>query len=140
MVRVVDSQTITAVTPPHAAGGVNVQITTGGISFSLANGYTYSADAAPLTGTSPPPADTTPTATPPTPSVKKYVVANTDGDGANLRDKPSMDGKIVANIAEGSVVQVTGAAVSAGGNSWYPVQIGSLSGFMRADYLKPSSG
>ncbi|MGI8856730.1 MAG: IPT/TIG domain-containing protein [Thermomicrobiales bacterium] len=146
-VQVPNSTTITAVTPPHAAGAADIQIVTGGITFNLAGAYTYSTQAPP----SPPPGATTPstvpassptgtpTATPTPPPAQKLAVANTDGDGANLRDKPDMTaGKILANIAEGSVVQATGPTVmDTGGKSWYPVQIGSLSGFMRADYLNP---
>jgi hypothetical protein len=35
---------------------------------------------------------------------------------------------------------VTGPAVNTGGNAWYPIQIGTLTGFMRADYLSPVTG
>jgi subtilase family serine protease len=145
-VQVPNSATITAVTPPHAAGAVDIQIVTGGTTFNLPGVYTYATQAppspapgaaTPSTGAaSPPTATATATSTPP--STQKFAVANTDGDGANLRDKPDMTtGKILANIAEGSVVQVTGPAVDTGGNSWYPIQIGTLTGFMRADYLSP---
>ncbi len=144
-VRVVDSTTITAVTPPHAAGAADIQIVTGGITFNLAGAYTYSTQAppspapgstTPSTGPAPSPTSSAPATSTPPPA-QKLVVANTDGDGANLRDKPDMTtGKILANIAEGSVVQATGPTVAdTAGKSWYPVQIGNLSGFMRADYL-----
>lgn len=146
-VRVVDSQTITAVTPQHGAGAVNVQIVTGGITFNLAGAYTYSAQAppsptpgatAPSTGTPSPTPSATPTASSTAPSVRKFVVANTDGDGVNVRDKPDMQAKIIGNALEGAEVQVTGPVVQGSGGAWYPVQIGEKSGFIRADYLKPS--
>jgi subtilase family serine protease len=148
-VHVVDSATITAVTPPHVAGAADIQIVTGGITFNLAGAYTYATQAAPSPApgaTTPsdsaasPPASNPPT-TPAPPATRKFTVANTDGDGANLRDKPDLaTGKIIANIAESSVVDVTGPAVDSGGHSWYPVQIGALTGFMSADYLKPVTG
>jgi len=68
-------------------------------------------------------------------------VANTDGEGANLRDKPDMKtGKIITIVVEGTDVQVTGPAVSADGGSWFLVQVTGKSGFMRAEYLSPVSG
>ena len=162
-VRVVDSATITATTPPHAAGAADVQISTGGIVFNLPGAYTYSASAqAPAlssatatptptpTSTPTPTASPTPTNTPaastptpstPTPSTRKFTVANTDGDNVNLRDKADTNtGKIITSVTEGTVVQVTGPVVTSGGNTWYPVQVGDTAGFMRADYLTPASG
>lgn len=160
-VRVVDSATITAATPPHAAGAADIQIGTGGIVFNLPGAYTYSASAqAPLlapvpttptsTPTPTPTASPTPTSTPapatptpptPTPSTRKFTVANTDGDNVNVRDKPDTNtGKIITSVTEGTVVQVTGPAVMSGGTTWYPVQISDTSGFMRADYLTPTTG
>jgi len=152
-VRVVDSATITAITPPHAAGAADIQIVTGGIVFNLPGAYSYSAQAPPL---SPAPATPTPTSTPqtapstptsspatstPVPSTRKFTVANTDGDSVNVRDKPDIStGKIVTSVTEGTKVLVTGPAVTSGGNTWYPVQIGDTSGFMRADYLAPVTG
>lgn len=44
-VNVVNSTTVTAVTPAHAVGAVNVVITTPGGSATLTNGYTYVASA-----------------------------------------------------------------------------------------------
>ncbi|MCA1724211.1 MAG: IPT/TIG domain-containing protein, partial [Thermomicrobia bacterium] len=152
-VRVVDSATITAIAPPHAAGAVDIQIVTGGIVFNLPGAYSYSAQAPPL---SPAPVAPTPTSTPqtapltrtsspatstPVPSTRKFTVANTDGDSANVRDKPDIrTGKIVTSVTEGTEVLVTGPVVTSGGNTWYPVQIGGTSGFMRADYLAPVTG
>ncbi len=158
-VRVVDSATITAVTPPHAAGAADIQIVTGGIVFTLPGAYTYSAQAPllappPATPTPTPtatpqtaaptptstPATATPTPSTPVPSTRKFTVANTDGDNVNVRDKPDTNtGKIVTTVTEGTVVQVTGPAVTSGGTTWYPVQIGNTSGFMRADYLTPAT-
>ncbi len=157
-VRVVDDKTITAVTPPKPVGAVDIEIVTGGIRFSLPAAYTYSAQAAPLAPSSPVPTSSSPspaTASPTpksapaapaptaiaTPTPKKFKVANTDGEGANLRDKPDMKtGKVVTIVVEGTDVQVTGPAVDADSGSWYPVQVAGKSGFMRAEYLSAVSG
>jgi len=156
--HVVDSTTITAVTPPRAAGAADIQIVTGGIAFNLPNAYTYSAQApprspAPATPTPTPvpqptssaptstPATATPTPSTPVPSTRKFTVANTDGDNVNVRDKPDTNtGKIVTTVTEGTGVQVTGPAVTNGATTWYPVQVGGTSGFMRTDYLTPVGG
>ncbi|MDQ6907888.1 MAG: SH3 domain-containing protein, partial [Chloroflexota bacterium] len=93
----------------------------------------------------PPAASSTPTSTPapttPTPTTRKFVVTNTDGDSVNLRDKPdSKTGKILTTVAEGTEVLVTGPTVNGDGNTWYPVQFGDKSGFMRAAYLTAAVG
>ncbi len=143
-VQVLDSKTITAVAPAHAAGGSDVEIVTGGIRFALPGAYIYSTQAPPSptapTATS---ALTPPTPTPtPTPTIRKFTVTNTGGDSVNVRDKPDMTtGKIVTTIPEGTDVQVTGPTIESGsGGTWYPVQIGGITGFMRADYLTLASG
>ncbi|MHB8647581.1 MAG: protease pro-enzyme activation domain-containing protein, partial [Thermomicrobiales bacterium] len=138
-VQVVDSTTITAVTPAHAAGAADVEIVTGGIRFALSSAYTYSTQSAP----SPPAPSATPGTTPTTspPATRKYTVANTGGDRVNVRDAPSMTtGTILASVAEGTDVLVTGPVVQGDDGDWYPVQIGDTSGFMRAEYLTLVSG
>jgi hypothetical protein len=52
---VLDAQRIIATTPGHAAGGVNVQVVSNGVTATLNNAFTYVADAPP-----PPPANRTP--------------------------------------------------------------------------------
>lgn len=147
-IQVPDSKTITAVVPPHVAGAADIEIVTGAIHFTLPKAYTYSAQApaplAPATPT-PPAASSTPTSTPApttaTPTTRKFTVANTDGDSVNLRDKPDgKSGKILTTVPEGTAVQVTGPIINADGATWYPVQVGDKSGFMRADYLSPVGG
>lgn len=76
----------------------------------------------------------------PTVTAKRFVVANTDGVGVNLRDKPDpYTGLIVTNVPEGTEVQSTGPAVDGYGGTYYPVQVGNLSGFIRSDFLKAVS-
>ncbi len=69
--------------------------------------------------------------------IQKFKVANTDGAGVNMRDKPDTKaGKVVTNVPEGTEVQATGPAVDGEGGPWYPVQVGDKSGFIRNDFLK----
>jgi hypothetical protein len=88
-----------------------------------------------------PTASDAPSATPPrsaTAGLKRYKVANTDGDGANLRDKADASSGLVATLAEGTEVQATGAAVAdTSGGSWYPVRAGERTGYIRSDFLSP---
>lgn len=139
-VQVVDSKTITAVPPPHPAGVADVEIVTGGIRFTLPSAYTYVTQAPPSApaGTSPAATDTP---TPPTPTIQRFTVTNTGGDSVNVRDKPDRQtGKVITTVLEGSAVQVTGPTITSGDGTWYPVQIGDTSGFMRAEYLTQANG
>ncbi len=69
--------------------------------------------------------------------VKRFKVANTDGVGANMRDKPDVAGKLVQTVPEGTEVLASGPAVDGtAGGTWYPVQVGDKSGFIRSDFLK----
>lgn len=66
------------------------------------------------------------------------VVSGTGGTGVNMRAKPSTSAEIVAKLAEGTKVTVTGDSVAAEGYTWWPVKTDSGNGYMVADYLKPS--
>ncbi len=138
-VQVLDHTTITAVSPAHAAGAVDVEIVTGGIRFALPGAYTYSSQPSPPTASPTP--GTAPASSAPAPTTRKYIVANAGGDSVNVRDAPSMTtGKIITSVAEGTDVLVTGPAVDGDDGTWYPVQIGDKSGFMLSQYLNPASG
>lgn len=77
----------------------------------------------------------------PTLPVKRFKVANTDGAGVNMRDKPDVAGKLVATIAEGTEVQATeGPVDGTSGGTWYKVQAGDKTGYIRSDFLKPVDG
>ncbi len=68
------------------------------------------------------------------------VVGNTGGSGVNMRDAASTSGKIVATLADGTALTITGDSVSANGYTWWPVKTSDgKSGYIVADYLKPSS-
>jgi hypothetical protein len=152
-VRVVDDKTITAVSPSHAVGPVDIVVVTGGVRFAFPGAYTYatqSSPPSPAPGTSSSTASTatasaTPTSTSTTTATstatKKFKVANTDGDPVNLRDKPdNRTGNIIATVPEGTEVQANGGSVQGQGGTWYPVKVGGKSGFILSDYLTPVSG
>jgi hypothetical protein len=69
-------------------------------------------------------------------------VAKTDGTGANLRERPSSEGKVLAILMEGTAVDVVGEDVKAGGVTWRNVRTtGSttdgVTGWVAAQYLAP---
>lgn len=82
----------------------------------------------------PPVASSTPTAAP-----TSLMVGGTDGSGARLRDAPGLASVVVATIADGQVVQVTGTATSADGYEWAPVTYNQLSGWVATIYLLATS-
>ena len=51
--------------------------------------------------------------------------------GLNLREEPSASGRLVATLGYGVSIAVTGEAVS----GFYPVRVGTLSGYVSADYV-----
>lgn len=64
-----------------------------------------------------------------------------DADHINLRDAPSADGGVIADLAIGTELTITGAAVEADGYVWYPVGTGDgQSGYVAADFLLPAPG
>ncbi|MGI8857596.1 MAG: SH3 domain-containing protein [Thermomicrobiales bacterium] len=69
--------------------------------------------------------------------IKRFTITNTGGVGVNMRDKPDVGGKLVQTVDEGTEVQATGPAVDGtSGGTWYPVQVGDKSGYIRSDFLK----
>jgi len=63
-------------------------------------------------------------------------------DRVNLRAEPSASGEIVAELAQGTELTVTGAAVEADGYVWYPVMVNdsNQTGYVVADFLSPVDG
>ena len=73
----------------------------------------------------------------PTVAVQRFKVTNTGGSGVNMRDKPDVAGKLVQTVPEGTEVQATGPPVEGtSGGTWYPVQVGNQSGYIRSDFLQ----
>lgn len=84
--------------------------------------------AAPPAASSPPPAAPT-----------SLMVGGTDGSGARLRDAPGLASVVLTTIADGQVVQVTGAATTSDGYDWAPVTYNQLSGWVATSYLLATS-
>ena len=91
-----------------------------------------------------PPAPPTPTpvtaAAPSGPA--RLKVGKTDGTGANLRERPSTDGRAVAILMDGTAVEVIGDDVKAEGITWRNVRTTAstrddVAGWVAAQYLVP---
>jgi hypothetical protein len=74
--------------------------------------------------TQPAAASAAPTATAtPTPAARRvFIVANTDGDGVNLRREPSPAGEVVAALSEGTRLEQIGPDRESGGRTWRNVR------------------
>ena len=75
-----------------------------------------------------------PTATPVPPAsgqIEARMATVSAPSGLNLREEPSASGRLVATLGYGVSVAVTGEAVS----GFYPVRVGTLSGYVSADYV-----
>lgn len=68
------------------------------------------------------------------------VVANTDGDGANLRSKPSTDAKVIDKVSEGTVLALrvsdTDTVVDEDGTRWWPVSHDGEDGWVSGEFLE----
>lgn len=65
----------------------------------------------------------------------EVVVANTGGDGANLRADASSSAEIITTLLEGTPLTVTGDAVEADGLVWWPVTGEAGDGWVAGDFL-----
>jgi hypothetical protein len=64
-------------------------------------------------------------------------VANTDGTGVTLRDKPSLAGKRLTVLAEGTRLVIVSADVKADGRTWRNVKTPTgTAGWVAADYVR----
>lgn len=98
------------------------------------------ATAAPAPATAAPPATPAPkpTAAPPAPGVigGKNRIANTEGGGVNLRDRPSAGGTALKLIDEGAIVEVVGPDVPSEGKTWRNVRdAGGTIGWIATEFL-----
>jgi hypothetical protein len=73
----------------------------------------------------------------PAPGGERVRVANTGGDGANMRAEPAANATLVRTIKEGTDLEVVGADRDAGGRRWRNVRdpAGGVSGWIAADFL-----
>jgi hypothetical protein len=65
------------------------------------------------------------------------VIAATDGRGANLRDAPGTQSRVITTLAEGTVVEVISQPVNVGGQPWRMVRSGNREGWVLALVLRP---
>lgn len=69
------------------------------------------------------------------------VVSYANGDSVRVRTEPSINGAVVAEVAEGTTVTVTdGIFWAEDGSAWYQVDVNGMPGFMVADYLSLNGG
>lgn len=80
----------------------------------------------------------TPTATPPAAVGQRLEVANTGGDGANMRREPGQAGERVKTLVEGTVVEVIGTDREVEGRTWRNVRDAQGdSGWIISTFLVP---
>jgi hypothetical protein len=86
--------------------------------------------------------DATATEAAPLPELNEGDLATLTEDLVNLRSEPSASAEIVAELAQGSELTITGASVEADGYTWYPVMVNGTdeTGYVVADYLAPAQG
>ena len=69
------------------------------------------------------------------------TVANTEGDGLNLRDSPSLSGAILTGMPEGAAVEVLETGYTGDGLDWARIRYNGIEGYGAATYLaNPDSG
>ena len=72
---------------------------------------------------------------------ERVKVANTGGDGANMRAEPATTAALVRAIRDGTELEVIGADREAGGRNWRNVRdpASGASGWIAADFLVPAT-
>jgi hypothetical protein len=103
---------------------------------------TLSAPGQPTPAASPSPGGVTLALPSPSPSASPaigppQIIAATDGRGANLRDAPGTQSRVITTLAEGTVVEVLSAPVNVGGQPWRLIRSGSREGWVLALVLRP---
>jgi len=98
--------------------------------------------ASPAPGASPSPGTGTvisPAASPSPAAGTRLKIANTEGQGANMRRTPSTTAPIVRTLAEGTVVDAIGAEMQAEGRAWRNIRHpqSSDTGWVASDLLAP---
>ncbi|MGN6672769.1 MAG: SH3 domain-containing protein [Thermomicrobiales bacterium] len=66
----------------------------------------------------------------------KVVVKTAGGEGANIRDQPSINSNVVTSQDDGTALTVTGAKQDADGYTWWPVQGDGFSGWVAASLIE----
>ena len=97
----------------------------------------------PVPGASPSPAAGTTIAPPPSPSPApapsvRLKVVNTEGQGANMRQRPSTTAPVLRTLPEGTVVEAIGGEQQAEGRAWRNVRDpGGATGWVAAEFVGP---
>jgi hypothetical protein len=80
-----------------------------------------------------------PTASPsPAETGPRLKVANTEGQGANMRQRPSTNAPVLRTLAEGTIVEAIGGETNAEGRAWRNVRDpGGATGYIAAELLVP---
>lgn len=87
------------------------------------------ASGAPATAPAPPPGVIAPGA---------KVVVNSAGDGARIRQGPTLSATTVLAVDNGTVLTITGASQDADGYTWWPVQGDGFSGWVAGALIEPA--
>lgn len=66
----------------------------------------------------------------------RMKIGNTEGQGANMRLRPSTTAPVVRTLAEGTVVEVIGNETNADGRNWRNIRDGNSTGWVASDLLK----
>ena len=66
----------------------------------------------------------------------QQAVVSADGDGLNLRPRPSLDAPIIRRVPDGTVVTAAGERRTADGYDWEQVDVDGERGWMAAAYLR----
>jgi len=94
----------------------------------------------PVVGASPSPSTIIQPAASPSPvaTAARLKVVNTDGQGANMRQRPSTTAPVLRTLPEGAVVEVIGGETNAEGRSWRNVRdSGGATGWVASELLGP---
>jgi len=68
----------------------------------------------------------------------RLKVANTEGQGANMRQQPSTTAPVLRTLAEGTIVEAIGGETNAAGRAWRNVRDPSgTTGWVASDLLVP---
>ena len=68
------------------------------------------------------------------------IVADELGESVRLREEPSLDSAVVANVPNGSLLEVLAGPVQGDGHAWYRVAYDGETGYMAGEFLAPYDG
>ena len=101
---------------------------------------TLAAGGSPVAGASPSPGTVIAPAASPSPAASgvRMRIANTEGQGANMRQRPSTTAPVLRTLPDGTVVEVIGNEQNAEGRNWRNVRDpGGATGWVASELLAP---